>query len=188
MKGAIRGLSVAAVATVALMVGATTAGAGTLRYTSCIQAQRNNSVAFVTANDPIVLTTGWMTSQLGNMNKFLKVQQVTWTITKSDGTQYSDDITSYGDMRYWSAPTQSNGSFSSLFNYNTGVTLAGPAAAGGPGEQATLTFSIVGQAKSKVYDDSGVVWQPDPVSGILTPTPPVAGFGPITATCTIEGR
>ena len=68
-----------------------------------------------------------------------------------------------------------------------GDPLAGPPAGGGPGQRATLTFSILGEKKQKVYDDGGVTWTPDPVSGVLTPDqlPP---YSPITATCTIEGK
>ena len=183
----------AVVAACALGVGLSAASGGVVGYTTCKQKNGDLSNAVIvtaTASDPLSLRTSWITSQQGNMSKFLKVQQVSWTVTTATAT-YTDDITTFGDTRYWSTPTQVtvNGKrvWTTTFLANTGITLAGPPAGGGPGEQATLTFSVLGSKSQKVYDDDHVTWTPDPVTQVLTPDAP-APYSPITATCTIEGR
>jgi len=179
----------------AIGVGLSAASGGVVGYTTCHQKNGDLSNAVLvtaTASDPLSLRTSWVTSQYGNMQKFLKVQQVSWTVTTST-TTYTDDISTFGDTRYWSSPIQAtvNGQqvWMTTFLDNTGIVLAGPPPSGGPGERATLTFSILGQKNQKVYDTDRtiVTWMADPVTQVLTPDQPPP-YSPITATCTIEGR
>ena len=191
MRVLIRALLATLVLVSALVAGVSTTKAQTLGASRCFFAQSHpeNGHVIVTAtpSDPLVLTVKWVTSQLGNMNKFLKSQQIQWSITRSDSSVVTDDITSYGDTRHWSTPIQEtvNGAlvWSSTFTEPTGVTLAGPPPTGGPGEAATLTFTYLTNAK--VYDDNRAVYVPEPGTNILMD--PTTGARS-TATCTIEGR
>ena len=137
----------------------------------------------------LVEQTTWKTSQQANMNNFLSVQQVVWSITKGS-TTVNDTITTFGDTSHWSTPViGTDGLWSSTFTDNTGVTLAGPPTGGGPGEQATLTFSIIGDKQQAVIDDGGIVWKPQGNGGVLSPTNTKdPRYTPITATCTLEGQ
>jgi hypothetical protein len=180
MRRVILGATVVAAAC-ALLVGSTAATGQVLPAARCFfaasQPPPNHVVVTATAADPLSLRISWVTSQYGNMVKFLKSQQIAWTITTATNT-YTDDITSFGDTRYWTTPVQTTvngaGVWSTTFTAPTGVVLGGRPPAGGPGEAATLTFSIL--SDKKVYDDGGQVYTPAPGTNVLS-----------SATCTIEG-
>jgi hypothetical protein len=151
---------IAIVAVLALMLGASTAEAGTVRMTTCI----NGGGSATTTPGALQLSLGWATRSVALSNKFLSLQSVTYTVNGVSTT------TATGDLTGWSAVTPATAGDGSTI-YATRYTSPTVATLNS-GQSVTVSF--VFSTTKKVWDDSKTSYGP----GNL--------FTPITCTITAQ--
>lgn len=151
---------IAIVAVLALMIGASTAEAGTVRMTTCI----NGGGFATTTPGPLQLSLGWGTRSVALTDKFLSLQSVTYTVNGASTT------TTTGDLTGWSAitpVTAGDGSTVYVTRYTSPVVATLNA-----GDSVTVSFVV--STTKKVWDDAKTSYGP----GNL--------FTPITCTITAQ--
>ncbi len=151
---------IAIVAVLALMVGASTAEAGTVRMTTCI----NGGGFATTTPGPLQLSLAWGTFTPQLTQKFLGVQSVIYTVNGVSTT------TATGDLTGWSAITPTTaGDGSTLYATRYTSPVVANLAAGD-----SVTVSFVFSTTKKVFDNTTTHYGP----GNL--------FAPITCTITAQ--
>jgi hypothetical protein len=141
---------IAILATVALLVGVSTADAGTVRMTTCI----NGGGSATTTPGDLYLSIGWGTSTSNFTKKFLDVQSVQTTV---NGVTTSS---AFGDLAGWSAIV-----FNPDFGlYQTRYTSPAPVATLASGDSVTVALAI--STDKKVYDDAKTSFGPGEIFSI----------------------
>lgn len=137
---------IAIVAVLALMIGASTAEAGTVRMTTCI----NGGGTATTTPGPLQLSLAWGTFTPQLTDKFLDVQSVRYAVNGVSTT------TATGDRTGWSAitPTPTGDGRTAYSTRYTSPVVANLAA----GDSVTVSF--VFSTTKKVFDDTTTHYGP----------------------------
>lgn len=140
MKGTIRATCVAAVAALALFVGVSTASAGVVRMTTCI----NGGGSAMTTSGPLQLSLAWGTRSTGMLDYFMKYQSVVYSVNGVSTTTTEGSFTGWGPV----TPGVDQDGKSLYARRYTSPVIANLA----PGDSVNVTF--VFQASKKVQDDN----------------------------------
>jgi len=143
MKGIAAALCLTLALALVALVGAGSAGAGEVRLTQCINTGGN----VTTTPGSLDISLGWGTSQLGNMNKFLRTNYVIVSVTRGTQTSGLSTIGAFG----WTNPVLTplpDGRIVYISRYllSLGVIASG--------ETVSIRFEL--WSTQKVYDDQGL--------------------------------
>ena len=151
---------IAILAALALLAGASTAEAGVVRMTTCI----NGTSSASTTAGPLQLSLAWGTWSRHFTERFLEVQSVTYTVNGVSTTTAVGDLTGWGPIA-----TGTAGDGSTVYSTRYTSPVVANLAAG-----ESVTVSMTFNSSKKVWDDAKTSYGPGqlfaPINCTITAT------------------